>query len=146
MGQSKSTLRNSGINYIHWIVLPFIIFSIIGYITGWIFYKNDNSIILYETDKRCISATNNKCNEKYKGQTNKIKMLKKECIERGLFDCPKNEQRVSKHISFILYVTLPLIIALILTCLIYQIILYIKKYKNITRTRYIGKGGTRKIK
>ena len=78
MGQSESTQGTKiSINSPYWIILPFIIFSIIGYIIGWIFYRNGDGITFYKTDKRCITATNNKCNEKHKGQTNKIKILRK---------------------------------------------------------------------
>lgn len=110
-------------NYFKWAVLPFIIIAVIGYIVG---------IAPVIRDYKAGGYTTNNPDAECKAKIQDVCLTATDpdaCYNRKIHACPTIEGRTSKYVPLVIYFIAPLIIASIITSIIYYIKLAIMNPK-----------------
>lgn len=114
-------------NFLKWFILPFVIILILGYIIGSVFVYRDIKKGGYEYkkyDEECESKNKLECSHlTNKDEYNNCLRLKNDAR------CKFTMEKTGSKGPIIAYLLVPLIIALILSSLLYKMLLYIKNPK-----------------
>lgn len=122
-------------NYFYWSILPFLILVIAGYIIGFPYFRADfeaGGYNTYEKTRECNDNANADCTDIFKD-----KLVTKEDYDRCVDDYMNNSSqhpecesvitgKTGKWVVLAVYIIVPIIVASILTSLIYHTVLYIK--------------------
>lgn len=121
----KSFSKFEAPDYLKFYIIPFIIIALIGYIVGIYFVQRDIKKGGYKIkvfDPECVAKNRKSCSESLSNPNdiNNCIKLKNDSL------CSFKYSRTGSKVPIILYIILPFLIAIILSSIIYNTLLYIK--------------------
>lgn len=110
-------------SYLKWIILPFVIFTVLGYLVGLKFALDDykkGGYFYDKYDETCSQKIKNNC--RHESEPDK-------CYKSKIHSCPSTKEQTSKFVPLLVYGIVPIIIASILAFGVYKLVLYINNPK-----------------
>ena len=111
-------------DYFKFYLLPVLIISLLGYIISYNYFitvYNDDGFLYKKYDNECLNEINEYCLKKYD-----LNDDIKQCVNNNMYKCKYTYEKTGKLVPLLLYIFLPLLIAIILSSIFYKVLIYIK--------------------